>query len=82
MTILSDSKVCRHTSAYWYPESEPRLLRGAIRCAGLQIESGVTRVTGFLFYLVIPAHDCRDAEGRAKQDARAEAGIQNRSRGV
>ncbi|MBL6999524.1 MAG: hypothetical protein ISR73_06660 [Gammaproteobacteria bacterium] len=27
--------------------------------------------------LVIPAHDCRDAEGRAKQDARAEAGIQS-----
>jgi len=27
-------------------------------------------------YTVIPAHDCMDAGGRAKQEARAEAGIQ------
>jgi len=32
--------------------------------------------SGCCFFVVIPAHDCRDAGGRAKRDARAEAGIQ------
>ena len=51
-------------------------LRCANRWAGLQIESGVTMMWLRLraFNVVIPAGDCRDAGGRAKRDARAEAG--------
>ena len=39
--------------------------------------TALTRLTKLILNFVIPAHDCKDAGDRAKQDARAEAGIQS-----
>ena len=61
------------------PGSALESVNGASRQAGLQIESGVTRVDELLFFVVIPAHAGGVAQGSAVHGP--EDGIQSRRKG-